>query len=96
MDFLSRAGSYISDLFHQARCYFQPEAAACTPPPRTAKAADRFEPIHLEEVRLREIIRETEPVRVGCYIQMHQVHTPTPEQIEALRRSLPRTGTGRR
>ncbi|MCE9624977.1 MAG: hypothetical protein K8R69_05925 [Deltaproteobacteria bacterium] len=88
MEILSNIGSFFSDLFHRVECYFQPEAQACTTPSR--EAADHFEPIPpLEHARLEELIRESQPVRVGCYIEMHRVPDFNAQRMEELIRQHP-------
>jgi hypothetical protein len=88
VNFLSNIGSFFSDLYHSVECYFQPNAEACTTPSR--EAADHFQPVApLEHVRLEELVRESRPVRVGCYIEMHQVREFRPEKVEELRRLAP-------
>ena len=88
MDFLSNIGSFFSDLYHSVECYFQPSAEACTTPSR--EAADHFQPVApLEHLRLEELVRESQPVRVGCYIEMHRVHEFNPQAMEELIRQHP-------
>ena len=88
MDFLSNIGSFFSNLYHSVECYFQPNSEACTAPSR--EAADHFQPVApLEHVRLEELVRESRPVRVGCYIEMHQVREFSPQNIERIRRQIP-------
>jgi len=73
MDFLSNIGSFFSNIFHSVECYFQPEAEACKAPAQET-AGDHFEAIKsLDHARLEELIHQSQPVRVGCYIEMHEV-----------------------
>ncbi len=76
MDFLER----VSHFFHEAYCYFVPGAESCSAPApapeSAAQSEDQFQPLPpLQGQRLEELIRESQPVRVGCYIEMHQVHS---------------------
>lgn len=81
MDFLSSVGSFFSNLINTAYCYFNPSDSSCAPAPREA-SVDRFEPIRpIEARRLEDLVRESRPVQVGCYIQMHRVREFHPEQI---------------
>ena len=72
MDFISRAGSFISDLFHSAYCYFNSEEASCAAP-QSAAQTDSFRQVELREIQIQQLIETSRQVPVGCYIQMHQV-----------------------
>jgi len=97
VDFLQRIGNF----FHQAYCWIAPGAESCAVPAQEQAAShpDQFQPIQpLQSQRLEELLRESQPVRVGCYIEMHQVHTGemiirrrpvlTQEQIQQMDRIL--------
>lgn len=79
MDFLSRASSYISDLFQSAYCYFNSEEASCAAT-QSAAPADQYRQVELREVQIQELIETSRQVPVGCYIQMHRVPEPLRRQ----------------
>jgi hypothetical protein len=82
METLSNIGSFFSDLYNAAYCYFKPSDQACTASSPEA-AADHFKQVQtIQEVRLQELIHQSEPVRVGCYIEMHQVPNLNIHQLE--------------
>ena len=89
MDILSRISDFFSNIYDAAYCYFQPEEPVCRPSEMEA-SADRFEPVKpIEARRIEDLVRESQPVRVGCYIEMHEIREVRIEELRQLPRGLP-------
>lgn len=89
MDFLSRISDFFSDIYDAAYCYLQPEEPICRASEMEA-SSDHFEPLKpIEARRLEDLVRESQPVRVGCYIEMHQIREVHIEELRQLPREIP-------
>lgn len=88
MEILRNIGNFFSEIYQSAVDYINGTEAS--PAAQTAAQPDRYRTIELREVQMQELIERSQPVRTGCYIQMHQV--PNHHRLqEALRRQLPPT-----